>query len=272
MKKLTRSSTAMGAVAGLTLAMVTAGAAVDSAAAAGQTAAEPEKTCTGTQTFEGQDLGKKANVSLCAHTDGKVLRVTAAADCFWAGGAHQYDHCYASGDWQLLRNGKPVAKGKTERDAVLYPGPGTYTLVGHMAAHAEQLTSPGSTRIEASGRMQRTVTLKAPIADGPRLAGTVSGGADGSFTLTVKNVGNRSAKAVDYWIGSGVSNESDVSTADKRCKNVGGVGLACELGDLAPGASTTVTLKDTCKSDDARGYYQAMNFPMLAKTLCARDW
>ncbi|MFI9586019.1 hypothetical protein ACIHCQ_30225 [Streptomyces sp. NPDC052236] len=272
MKKMTRVKAAMAAVAGLILAMGVVGGTGGSAAAAGRAAAEPEKTCTSTDTFwmEGHP-GKKANVSLCAHTDGTFMNVTGAADCFWGWGLWQYNQCRASGSWELRKDGKAVANGSIGGSQEFYPGPGTYTLVAYVSADGSQAGSPGGWHeIHASGEMRRTITLSTPLAAGPRLHGTVSrvGYYGGPSALTVTNKGDATANAVSIQLSS-VGRDTAKVTDDKRCKAVGNWGdLECTLGDLAAGASQTVSLKTDeasklCDGEYGGLYwsYKAKNFP-----------
>ncbi|WP_330319171.1 hypothetical protein [Streptomyces platensis] len=277
MKKMTRAKAAMAAVAVLTLAMGMAGGTGGSATAAARVAAEPEKTCTSTDTFwmEGSP-GKKANVSLCAQTDGTFMNVTGATDCFWMWGGGQYDQCRASGSWELRRDGKAVANGDIDNGGIggsqqFYPGPGTYTLVADVSADGSQDgSSPGSWHeIHASGQMQRTITLSTPLAAGPRLQGAVSEGGYGPTALTVTNKGDGTAKAVSIQLRASGGGDTAKVTDDKRCKTDDrGDDLECTLGDLAAGASQTVSLKtDEASKLCDREYgglywsYKAENFP-----------
>jgi hypothetical protein len=241
--RMTRTKTGIAAMAGLSLAMgVTAGA--GSAAAAAGAGATPDETCTSTSTFWMEKApGKKANVSLCVQTNGKTMHVTASADCFSGWGLSQYDHCYANGAWKLQRGEETVANGAIGSSAAgttgteaVYPGPGTYTLVGDVTARAsQQVGGGGTTSFEASGRMERSVTLTTPLP-GPRLQGYGTPSA-----LTVTNKGERTANAVTIRLSSLVLDPKKVTT-DKRCAPAGAGRLACTLGNLAPGASDSVPL------------------------------
>jgi hypothetical protein len=212
---------------------------VVTADAANVAKAASEETCTDTGEVSGGH-GYKANVSMCASTNGQALKVKFSANCFSAAGGNKYDTCVPNGFWSLYKGETLVADGRASGSA-LYPGPGTYTLKASVYVTAQGMNS-GFT---AKGEVSKEITLTTAILPGPRLNGGTNY-ADGTLTVTVTNVGGKPATGVKIYIDASSADLRTIRqrkiaiTDDKQCSGKSIFLTECRLGSLDPGSSVSV--------------------------------
>jgi hypothetical protein len=213
-------------------------AAVDAAIAA---KAASETACTDVIKVDGGDT-RKANVKLCAQTNGQSMKVKFSADCFSFYGGSPYPTCIPEGSWELYK-GTTLVADETDTGSALYPGPGTYTLTASVHVKASMPNS----QFTVDGEISQEITLTTAITPGPRLnGGTTRGG--GTAGVTVTNIGDKPAAGVKIEISAhsdvaerSINREGIAITNDKRCRDEG-YAEVCELGSLAPKASGSVEL------------------------------
>lgn len=233
--------------------------------------AATETECTGPHGVTA-DYGRSADFTLCAVTDGSTLTVQYNASCFAALGLSQFPHCSPYGSWSLYKGETLVTEGRAGT-AVLYPGPGTYTLKATLYAEARKDPSDGAegtSGFTANGSMSANITLATAIASGPRLSGG-AGIYDGERAVTITNVGNEPADGVVILISNNSSVYPPLTTItdDTRC-STDIITTECTVGTLAPGASTSVDLNesatDVCSSSSTPMFgwsYAAEGSPLI---------
>jgi hypothetical protein len=126
-------------------------------------ASAAERECTSTQQIITKGEAK-ANVSLCAETDGKTVEARFRADCFldrWYGW-DKFDSCDLQivGSW-IYHDGKklPAASGW---NAAEYDGPGTYVIVADVRMRGTSHMGGGYVYGNARGELSYTVEFSEP--------------------------------------------------------------------------------------------------------------